>query len=67
MNGLGQGVLEGGFVTMGTFHKVAEMKNLPTGEGMAVEVEGHKIALFNVGPNQVERAAPVGEEGPPLR
>ena len=34
---------------MGTFHKVAEMKNLPTGEGMAVEVEGHKIALFNVG------------------
>ncbi len=33
---------------MGTFHNVAETKSLPPGEGMAVEVGEHKIALFNV-------------------
>ena len=33
---------------MGTFHKVAETKNLAAGQGMAVEVAGNKIALFNV-------------------
>ncbi len=33
---------------MGTFHKVAETKNLAPGQGMAVEVGGNKIALFNV-------------------
>jgi len=33
---------------MGTFHKVAETKSLPPGEGMAVEVGEHEIALFNV-------------------
>lgn len=33
---------------MGTFHKVADMKNLAPGRGMVVEVAGNKIALFNV-------------------
>ncbi len=33
---------------MGTFHKVVETKNLAPGQGMAVEVAGNKIALFNV-------------------
>ena len=33
---------------MGTFHKVAERKDLPPGQGKAVEVEGQEIALFNV-------------------
>ncbi len=33
---------------MGTFHKVTETKNLASGQGMAVEVAGNKIALFNV-------------------
>ena len=33
---------------MGTFHKVAETKDLSSGAGMAVEVADHKIALFNV-------------------
>ena len=33
---------------MGTFHKVAETTNLAPGEGMAVEVGGNEIALFNV-------------------
>ena len=33
---------------MGTFHKVAETKNLAPGQGMAIEVAGNKIALFNV-------------------
>ena len=34
---------------MGTFHKVAEAKGLAPGKGMAIEVAGNKIALFNVG------------------
>ncbi len=29
-------------------HKVAETKDLPPGSGMAVEVEGRQLALFNV-------------------
>ena len=33
---------------MGTFRKVAETKNLAPGHAMAVEVDGNKIALFNV-------------------
>ena len=33
---------------MGTFHKVAEAKGLAPGKGMAIEVAGNKIALFNV-------------------
>ncbi len=33
---------------MGPFHKVTETKNLAPGQGMAVEVGGNKIALFNV-------------------
>ena len=33
---------------MGTFHKVAEAKDLAPGKGMAIEVAGNKIALFNV-------------------
>ena len=33
---------------MGTFHKVTETKNLAPGQGMAIEVAGNKIALFNV-------------------
>ncbi len=33
---------------MGTFHKAADTKDLASGEGMAVELGGHKIALFNV-------------------
>ena len=33
---------------MGAFHKVAETKSLAPGQGMAVEVAGNKIALFNV-------------------
>jgi len=33
---------------MGTFHKVAETKNVAPGQGIAVEVHGTKIALFNV-------------------
>ena len=31
-----------------TFHKVAEAKGLAPGKGMAIEVAGNKIALFNV-------------------
>ena len=38
----------GGLIAMGTFHKVAEANNLAPGQGMAVEVAGNKIALFNV-------------------
>ena len=33
---------------MGTFHKVAEAKGLAPGKGMAIEVAGNRIALFNV-------------------
>ena len=33
---------------MGTFHKVAEAKGLAPGKGMATEVAGNRIALFNV-------------------
>ena len=33
---------------MGTFHKAAETKDLAAGKCMAVEVDGNKIALFNV-------------------
>ena len=33
---------------MGQLHKVAETKDLPPGSGMAVEVEGREIAIFNV-------------------
>ena len=33
---------------MGTFHKVAERKDLLPEQGIAVEVVGHKIALFHV-------------------
>ena len=33
---------------MGTFHKVTQTKNLAPGQGMAVEVAGNRIALFNV-------------------
>ena len=33
---------------MGTFHKVAETKNLAPGNCMAVEVAGNKLAPFNV-------------------
>jgi nitrite reductase/ring-hydroxylating ferredoxin subunit len=33
---------------MGTFHKVAETKDVAPGQGIAVEVHGTKIALFNV-------------------
>jgi nitrite reductase/ring-hydroxylating ferredoxin subunit len=39
---------QGGLVAMGTFHKVAETKNLAPGKSMAVEVAGNKLALFNV-------------------
>ena len=53
---------------MGTFHKVAETKSLPSGEGMAVEVGGHNIALFNVdgtfyavGGNCTHRGGPLSE------
>lgn len=34
---------------MGTFHKVAEVKELAPGSGKAVEVSGQRIALFNIG------------------
>ena len=34
---------------MGTFIKVAEKKNLPSGQAVAVKVNGKEIALFNVG------------------
>lgn len=34
---------------MGTFHKVAEVKDLAPGFGKSVEVGGQQIALFNVG------------------
>ena len=33
---------------MGTHHKVANLKDLPSGGALAVEVQGRKIALFNV-------------------
>src|SRR5437867_3612040 len=33
---------------MGGFTKVAETKNLPPGKAMSVEVEGRRLALFNV-------------------
>ncbi len=33
---------------MGQLHKVAETKDLPPGSGMAVEVEGRQLAIFNV-------------------
>ena len=33
---------------MGSFHKVAETKDLSPGQVMAVEVGGNRIALFNV-------------------
>jgi nitrite reductase/ring-hydroxylating ferredoxin subunit len=34
---------------MATFHRVAEVTDLAPGTGMAVQVGGEKIALFNVG------------------
>jgi len=34
---------------MATFHTVAKVTDLAPGKGMAVEVGGQKIALFNVG------------------
>lgn len=34
---------------MGTFHKIAEVKDLTPGSSKAVEVSGQKIALFNIG------------------
>ena len=34
---------------MATFHRVAEVTHLAPGMGMAVQVGGQKIALFNVG------------------
>jgi len=37
-----------GRFSMGTFHKVAERKDLPPGQGKAVEVGDLEIALFNV-------------------
>src|SRR5713101_5366164 len=33
---------------MPTFHRVADVKDLAPGSGMAVQVGAHKIALFNV-------------------
>ena len=33
---------------MGEFVKVANKSDLPPGEGMVVEVDGNRIALFNV-------------------
>lgn len=33
---------------MATFHRVANVKDLASGSGMAVQAGGHKIALFNV-------------------
>jgi len=33
---------------MGTLVKVAEKKDLPTGSAIAVDVNGRKIAIFNV-------------------
>ncbi len=33
---------------MGKFVKVAEKKNLSSGQGTLVDVEGRKIALFNI-------------------
>ena len=32
-------------------HKVAAVSEIPVGEGRCVEVEGHAIAVFNVGGN----------------
>jgi nitrite reductase (NADH) small subunit/3-phenylpropionate/trans-cinnamate dioxygenase ferredoxin subunit len=33
---------------MSTMHQVAQTKDLEPGQGLAVEVEGKKIALFNI-------------------
>ena len=33
---------------MGTYHKVAEVKDVLPGSGMAVQVDDHQIALFNI-------------------
>ncbi len=34
---------------MGKLHKVADEKDLPPGSALAVDVEGRRIAVFNVG------------------
>lgn len=34
---------------MGRLHTVARAGDLPPGSGMAVEIEDHRVALFNVG------------------
>jgi nitrite reductase/ring-hydroxylating ferredoxin subunit len=36
-------------ITMGTFHKVAEVKDLAPGSCNAIELGGQQIALFNIG------------------
>lgn len=53
---------------MGIYHKVAEVKDLAPGSGMAVEAGGQPIALFNVdgtfyamGGTCTHRGGPLGE------
>jgi nitrite reductase/ring-hydroxylating ferredoxin subunit len=53
---------------MGEFIRVAKTSDLPSGQGMVVEVAGHPIALFNVNGEYFaldnvcpHRGGPVGE------
>ena len=53
---------------MATYQKVAELKDLAPGSGLAVEAGGHQIALFNVdgtvyaiGGTCTHRGGPLGE------
>jgi nitrite reductase (NADH) small subunit len=53
---------------MGTFFKAAKKQDIPEGQGIATEVNGKPIALFNVGGNIyaisntcLHRGGPLGE------
>ena len=51
---------------MGTFHKVAEVKDIPPGGSKAVQVDDQKIALFNVEGTFYAIGAECTHQGGPL-
>ncbi len=51
---------------MSTFHKVAEVKDIPPGGGKAVQVGDHQIALFNVEGTFYAIGAECTHQGGPL-
>ena len=51
---------------MSTFHKVAEVKDIPPGGGKSVQVGDHQIALFNVEGTFYAIGAECTHQGGPL-